>query len=150
MGVDARFLDDGSIIRKGQLKVEVDEEQVDEHEEIIEPEPEQQPKVEQKKKKAKKPAASKQTTRPAVEDKRIIALRELIDKTELQRASRWVDVRVNQRLYNMAMSNEDRQRCEAQYTSGGKDLKMIDLRLEVMREMLDELMNGGGADGGRG
>ncbi len=149
MGVDARFLDDGSIIRKGQLKVEVDEEQVDEQEEVIEPEPEQQPKVEQKKKKAKKTAASKHTTRPAVEDKRIIALRELIDKTELQRASRWVDVRVNQRLYNMAMSNEDRQRCEAQYISGGKDLKMIDLRLDVMREMLDELMNGGGADGGR-
>lgn len=150
MGVDAKFLDDGSIIRKDSIKVEVDEEPVEEQE-VVE-EQEAQPVKQQepsKKKKPKKAAAVKQQ-KPVAEDRRVIALRELIDRTELQRASRWVDVRVNQRLYNMAMSNEERKRCEQAYTSGGNDLKMLDLRLDVMREMLEELVTGGGADGGRG
>ena len=112
MGVDAKFLDDGSIIRKDSIKVEVDEEPVEEQE-VVE-EQEAQPVKQQepsKKKKPKKAAAVKQQ-KPVAEDRRVIALRELIDRTELQRASRWVDVRVNQRLYNMAMSNEERKRCE--------------------------------------
>lgn len=149
MAVDKRFLDDGSIIKRGNLKVTVDEDEQQEElvddpvdEPVEEPEP-PKPKKSQKPKKVQKKAAQQ----PVREDQRVAILKEMIDRTEHQRVAKVVDIRVHQRMYNRAMSNEERRRYELVYTNAGEDLKMIDLKLEVMRELLDEIALGSGDDG---
>lgn len=142
--IDSRFIDDGRIIKKNDINLIIDDDS--EEEEKIEDSPppisiSPTPQTQQHQQQPKK-SSNKKKQKIVMEDERITALKELIHKTKLQRTAKWVDIRVHQRMYNRVNSNADRQKCEKIYTTASEELKFLDLRLEVMKELLQELTNG--------
>ena len=136
-----RFLQEENIVKKAEPPAP---EVVEEEPAVLLP-PDSPPKPErpapQSKKVQKKPVKAQAESAFS----RAEVLRDLLQKAQVQRLSREVEIEVYHRLYREARSTEERKRFERTYESLGDDLKFLDLKVKVIQEMLNE--KGGGARG---
>ena len=143
MSVDSKFLDEDRIIRRGEPAAPVSMTV----EEPPEPEPPAAPAEAPAKASVKAPAKRRpaKVSKPAkvadaegAESRRVTILRELIDKAEHQLVAKQVDIRVHQRMFFNAESNENRRQFEERFQSASADKAVIELKLRVMNELLAE------------
>ena len=135
MPIDSRFLDDAQIIKRDVDAVPATSTV------IVEEPPEQEPPKPKRvaRSSRKRPAATDiGATAGTSEEPRVQILREMIDKAERQLVAKQVDVRVYQRMFNNASSNEERRRFEATYQSAMADIQVVKLKLQVMNDLLVE------------
>lgn len=133
--MDSKFLDEERIIHRADRDVGDSSAETSVEVTLEEPPEEELPSA----RPAKPPQRrSAKAVDPSGESRRVAILRELIDKAEHQAVAKQVDIRVYQRMFNNASSNEERRRCEETFQRASADLETVRMKLRVMNDLLEE------------